>query len=335
MLASVRGQETDTRAEYTVDRSEYRPNVTRTSLQFGYNPPTGTRQIERFDGATFSRDLQGVLEVAAQHFSSLWVSDHLMTVEPWRMDVWTQLTWMAARFPGPLLGTIVMANSYRHPPLMAKMAASLQLFSQGRFVLGYGAGWHAAEYRAYGYEFPSTRVRIAQMVEGLEVMKAMWTQSPATYEGTYYQVRDAYCEPRPDPLPIVMIGGDGEKYLLRAVAEHADWWNSVYHGIPVLRHKLEVLEQHCRDVGRDYATVKKTITRTAYLAPTRAAAEARAGAALDRPEPPFAGEPAALVDHLEELAALGFSLVQLVFPDFPRVDDMRLFADKVLPEFDA
>ncbi len=183
MLASVRGQETDTRAEYTVDRSEYRPNVTRTSLQFGYNPPTGTRQIERFDGATFSRDLQGVLEVAAQHFSSLWVSDHLMTVEPWRMDVWTQLTWMAARFPGPLLGTIVMANSYRHPPLMAKMAASLQLFSQGRFVLGYGAGWHAAEYRAYGYEFPSTRVRIAQMVEGLEVMKAMWTQSPATYEG--------------------------------------------------------------------------------------------------------------------------------------------------------
>jgi len=292
-LASACGRETDTRAEYTGDRSEYRPNVTRTSLQFGYNPPSGTRQIERFDGETFSRDLQGVLELAAQHFSSLWVSDHLMTVEPWRMDVWTQLTWIAARFPGPLLGTIVMANSYRHPPLMAKMAASLQLFSQGRFVLGYGAGWHEAEYRAYGYEF------------------------------------------RPNPLPIIMIGGDGEKYLLRAVAEHADWWNSVFHAVPALRHKLEVLEQHCREVGRDYASVKKTITRTVYLAPTRAAAVARAGAALERPEPPFAGEPAALVDHLEELAELGFSLVQLVFPDFPRVDDMRLFVDKVLPHFDA
>ena len=309
--------------------------MTRTSLQFGYNPPSGTRQIERFDGETFSRDLQGVLELAAQHFSSLWVSDHLMTVEPWRMDVWTQLTWIAARFPGPLLGTIVMANSYRHPPLMAKMAASLQLFSQGRFVLGYGAGWHEAEYRAYGYEFPSTRVRIAQMVEGLEVMRAMWTQAPASYAGTYYQVHDAYCEPRPNPLPIIMIGGDGEKYLLRAVAEHADWWNSVFHAVPALRHKLEVLEQHCREVGRDYASVKKTITRTVYLAPTRAAAVARAGAALERPEPPFAGEPAALVDHLEELAELGFSLVQLVFPDFPRVDDMRLFVDKVLPHFDA
>ena len=309
--------------------------MTRTSLQFGYNPPTGTRQIERIDGRTFARDLQGVLEVAAQHFSSLWVSDHLMTVEPWRMDVWTQLTWIAARFPGPMLGTIVMANSYRYPPLLAKMAASLQFFSHGRLILGYGAGWHEPEYRAYGYDFPSTRVRIAQMVEGLEVMQAMWTQSPATYEGRYYQVHEAYCEPLPQPLPIIMIGGEGEKYLLRAVAEHADWWNTVWHPTPVLRHKLAVLGQHCRDVGRDFASIKKTITRTTYLAATRAAAEARAGAALQRPEPPFAGEPAALVEHLQELAEAGFELVQLVFPDFPRTDDMELFVDQVLPQFDA
>lgn len=302
-------------------------------VQFGYNPPSGTRQIERFDTRTFVRDLQAVLDVASQHFSSLWVSDHLMTAEPFRMDVWTQLTWIAARYPGPQLGTIVLSNSYRHPPLLAKMAASLQEFSQGRLILGYGAGWHEAEYRAYGYEFPSTPVRIAQMVEGLQVMRAMWTQAPATYLGTHYQVRDAYCEPRPNPVPIVMVGGDGEKLLLRAVAEHADWWNTVMRPVPVLAHKLAVLEQHCRDVGRDFGSVRKTVTRTLYLAATKSEAERRAGAAQHAATPPFVGEPAELVDHLHELAALGFDLFQLVFARFPETDDMRLFVDKVLPAF--
>src|SRR4029078_2069841 len=163
---------------------------------------TGTRQIEQFDPRTFVRDLGDVLDIASQSFSSLWFSDHLMTVEPFRMECWTELTWAAARYPGPMLGTIVMANNYRPPAMMAKMAASLQAFSRGRLILGYGAGWHEPEYRAYGFEFPSARIRIAQMVEGLQVMHAMWTNSPATFHGAYYHVDDAYCEPRPDPLPI-------------------------------------------------------------------------------------------------------------------------------------
>jgi alkanesulfonate monooxygenase SsuD/methylene tetrahydromethanopterin reductase-like flavin-dependent oxidoreductase (luciferase family) len=302
-------------------------------VDFGYNPPSGTRGIERFPAETFVRDLQDVLDIASQSFSSLWVSDHLMTAEPFRMDVWTQLTWIAARYPGPLLGTIVLANSYRHPPLMAKMAASLQTFSRGRLVLGYGAGWHEAEYRAYGYEFPPARVRIAQMVEGLQLMRAMWTQAPASFTGTYYQIQDAYCVPLPSPPPIVMIGGDGEQRTLRAVAEHADWWNSVMRPIPVLRHKLDVLDQHCRDVGRAPETVRRTLTRTLYLARTRAEAEQRAGPKLDDPVPPFVGEPAALVDHLHELIDLGFDLFQLVFAGFPDTTDLRLFVDSILPEF--
>ena len=302
-------------------------------IDFGYNPPSGTRGIEDFPAETFVRDLQDVLDLAAQAFSSLWVSDHLMTEQPFRMDVWTQLTWIAARYPGPLLGTIVLANSYRHPPLMAKMAASLQHFSRGRLVLGYGAGWLEHEYRAYGYEFPPASVRIAQMVEALQLMRQMWTASPVTFEGTYYQVHGAYCEPRPNPLPIVMIGGDGEQRTLRAVAEHADWWNTVMRPLPVLQHKLEVLRQHCRDVGRDDADVRKTLTRTIYLRRTRAEAERQAGARLESPLPPFAGEPAALVDHLRELNDLGFDLFQLVFGDFPDTTDLRLFIDEVLPHF--
>jgi alkanesulfonate monooxygenase SsuD/methylene tetrahydromethanopterin reductase-like flavin-dependent oxidoreductase (luciferase family) len=257
-----------------------------------------------------------------------------MTEPPFfRMDVWTQLTWIAARYPAQMLGTIVIANSYRHPPLLAKMAASLQAFSRGRLILGYGAGWLEREYRAYGYEFPTARVRIEQMVEGLAIMRAMWTKSPATFHGAHYQIEDAYCEPRPDPPPIVMIGGDGEQRTLRAVAEHADWWNTVMRPPPMLRHKVEVLDQHCRDVGRDPASVRRTITRTLYLAETRAEAERLAGPKMEQDTPPFAGEPAALIDHLHELSELGFDLFQLVFARFPDPTDLRLFVDKVLPAF--
>ena len=302
-------------------------------IDFGYNPPTGTRQIEQFDPRTFVRDLQDVLEVASQSFSSLWFSDHLMTVEPFRMECWTELTWAAARFPGPLLGTIVMANSYRPPALMAKMAASLQEFSRGRLILGYGAGWHELEYRAYGYEFPSAKERIAQMVEGIKVMRAMWTESPATYKGRYYQIENAYCEPRPEPPPPIMIGGDGEQLTLRAVAEHADWWNALMRPLPVLRHKIDVLAEHCRAVGRDPASIRKTITRTVYLAKSRAEAEQWAGDKLKADNPPFAGEPAALIEHLQELSELGFDLFQMVFAGFPDTRDMRLFVDEVLPAF--
>ncbi|MBV9169676.1 MAG: LLM class flavin-dependent oxidoreductase [Chloroflexi bacterium] len=302
-------------------------------VDFGYNPPSGTRGIERFPAQTFVRDLEDVLDIASQSFSSFWVSDHLMTAEPFRMDVWTQLTWVAARYPGQMLGTIVLANSYRHPPLMAKMAASLQAFSRGRLILGYGAGWHGAEYRAYGYEFPSARVRIAQMVEGLKIMRAMWTQSPASFEGQYYRIENAYCEPRPVPPPIIMIGGDGEQLTLRAVAEHADWWNSVMRPVDVLKHKLQVLDQHCRDVGRDPASVRRTITRVCYLARSKAEAERWAGAKLQDAVPPFVGEPAALVDHLHELVDLGFDLFQMVFAGFPDTTDLRLFVDEVLPAF--
>jgi alkanesulfonate monooxygenase SsuD/methylene tetrahydromethanopterin reductase-like flavin-dependent oxidoreductase (luciferase family) len=302
-------------------------------VHFGYNPPSGTRGVEQFPAATFVRDLQNVLDIAAQTFDSFWVSDHLMTAEPFRMDVWTQLTWIAARYPGQSLGTIVLANSYRHPPLMAKMAASLQAFSRGRLILGYGAGWLEREYRAYGYDFPPTRVRIEQMVEAVKLMRCMWTSSPATFEGTYYHVKDAYCEPRPDPLPLIMIGGDGERRTLRAVAEHADWWNTVMRPQPVLEHKLQVLRQHCDDVGREYSSVRKTVTRTVFLAPTRAEAEQHAGSRLQDETPPFAGEPEALVEHLQELIDLGFDAFQLVFADFPDTRDIQLFIEKVLPRF--
>lgn len=302
-------------------------------VRFGYNTPAGERGIETIVPRTFVRDLQGVCDVASQFVDTFWVPDHFMRGDTYRLECWTQLTWLAARYPTQMLGTVVLCNSYRHPPLLAKMASSLQQFSHGRLVLGYGAGWLKDEYAAYGYEFPPTRVRIAQMVEGIQAMRALWSGSPAAFEGTYYQVREAYAKPHPDPIPPIMIGGDGERYLLRAVAEHADWWLCFSRGTSTLRHKLAVLEQHCGDVGRDPATIEKVYPLTVYLAESRSEAERRAGAALERDEPPFAGDPAALCEHLRELVELGFHHFAIAFAGFPETDDLRLFADKVLPAF--
>lgn len=302
-------------------------------LAFGYNPPTGNRLIERVDAATFSADLDRVLRVAAPAFESLWVSDHFMTENRFRMECWTQLTWIAARYPQPLLGTIVLANSYRHPPLLAKMAASLQHLSGGRLILGYGAGWVEEEYRAYGYDFPPIRTRIEQMVEGIEVIRALWTGGPVTYKGQHYRLEDALAIPVPAPQPPIMIGGDGEKVTLRAVAEHADWWNAMSRPMGVLRRKVAALEAHCDAIGRNPGTVTRTITFVAYLDTDGAAARRAAGTRLEGETVAFAGDPSAMIDHLATLADMGFEHVQLVFPGFPGTTDMELFLERVRPAF--
>ena len=307
--------------------------VDRPPMEFGYNPPTGDRLIETVKPETFRDDLDRVLSLAAPAFDSIWVSDHFMTNDRFRLECWTELTWIAARYPEPFLGTIVLANSYRHPPLLAKMAASIQYLSGGRFILGYGAGWVGEEYRAYGYDFPSARVRIEQMVEGIEVIRALWAGGPVSYQGSHYRLDDAIANPRPEPPPPVMIGGDGERFLLRAVAEHGDWWNCLHRPLAVLRRKLDVLGEHCAAVGRDPATIKRTITFSVYLDERADVARRAAGSKLEGDAPAFAGDPAALIDHLEELRDLGFEHVQLSFPGFLDTRDIELFLERVRPAF--
>ena len=305
----------------------------RPRLAFGYNPPTGNRKIERVDPVTFRADLDNALRVAAPAFESVWVSDHLMTEDRFRLECWTELTWIAARFPEPLLGTIVLANSYRHPALLAKMAASIQYLSGGRFILGYGAGWAEDEYRAYGFDFPSAKTRIEQMVEGIDVIRALWTGGPADYAGRHYQLTEALAVPVPEPLPPIMIGGDGERVTLRAVATHGDWWNAMSRPMEVLRRKVEILEEHCATVGRDPESITRTITFVAFLDTDGAAARKAAGSRIEGDVVAFAGDPAAMIDHLASLAELGFEHVQLVFPRFPDTADIELFLERVRPEF--
>ena len=196
-------------------------------MDFGYNPPTGERGLETIRPRDYLPDLHRSLDVASQGFSSLWISDHINYGSEFRMECWTLLTWIAARYPGPKLGTIVMSNSFRSPSMMAKMGATLQHLSSGRFILGYGAGWHEGEYRAFGFDYPSPGVRIDMLEEGVQVIRRLWNDAPANFDGRFYRVEDAHCEPLPDPPPPIMIGGAGERKTLRVVARHADWWNDL------------------------------------------------------------------------------------------------------------
>jgi alkanesulfonate monooxygenase SsuD/methylene tetrahydromethanopterin reductase-like flavin-dependent oxidoreductase (luciferase family) len=171
------------------------------------------------------------------------------------------------------------------------------------------------------------------MVDGIKVMRSLWTQNPASYAGEYYTVRDAFSTPQPDPVPPILIGGEGERYLLRAVAEHADIWLPHTKKIDVLKHKISVLERHCDEAGRDISEIRIAHTIPVFLDTSRSAAREWAGDRLSMPDPPFAGTPEELWDYLNQYIELGVTMFHMVFPGFPRTHDMELFAAEVLPRF--
>jgi len=306
--------------------------MTKPLMDFGYNPPCGERGYEVITPRNYLYDLHRALDVASQNFSSIWSSDHLNYGSEFRVECWTMLTWMAARYPGPMLGTVVMCNSFRSPALLAKMSASLQEMSTGRLILGYGAGWYEDEYKSYGFDYPSAGVRVDMFEEGVQIIKKMWVDSPANFRGKYYRIDNVYCEPRPDPQPILMLGGGGEKKTLKVVAQYADWWNDVMRPIPDLSQKLAVLQKHCETVGRDYNSIRKTLAPRFFIDKDHKKA-LRMAEGKNASGQVIAGDPMAVCDQLYEIAEMGFDMVVTTFPKFQELDDMKLFVDEVIPRF--
>src|SRR5438093_9065375 len=199
------------RAEYWVillGPGQY--NGTVTPIQFGFCMPIEGRALTR---PTFVADLNRALDFVTGHFDSAWCIDHLQFGDAGVLEGFTTLTYMAALHPRLKFGHTVLCQSFRNPALVAKMGATLQFMSGGRYVLGIGAGWNEEEYRAYGYDFPPDGVRVAQLEEALRIIKAMWTEEKVTFEGKHYRVMEARCEPRPDPVPAVMVGAFKPKML--------------------------------------------------------------------------------------------------------------------------
>lgn len=290
--------------------------------------PVGLNVWSRLVDKTFP-----YLDEAVGPFDSIWMPDHVQYASHDVAEGWTLCAYALARYPDKLVGHDVLCNSFRNPAHLAKMVATAQALSGGRVVLGIGAGWNEEEYRAYGWPFPSAPVRIAQLAEAIKVIRAMWSDFPANYDGEYYQLKDAHCEPKPDPIPPIMVGGVGEKYLLRVVAQHADWWNYLYADLEAYAHKQEVLKNHCRDVGRDYDQILQVIHIGIVIADTEAELKklrARSDVRSDG-DNSIVGTPAQITDELLGMVDQGAHRITVHFGDAPRLEGTYLFAATVLP----
>lgn len=301
------------------------------SLEFGLlvlSTPRPNRPLERMLPA--NADL---LQYASDHHLTAWFVDHFQMGDLAYLECFTQLAHAAGRHPGLRLGTLVLGVGYRNPALVAKMSASLQFLTGGNFILGLGAGWKQDEYLAYGYPFPPAAERIEQLEESLQLIKTMWTDSPATYSGKHFTVTNAVCEPRPVPPPILMVGGGGEKKTLRIAAQYADWWNVDYASLADFKRKVGILHRHCEELGRDPATIMPTYYGVASI--SRDPGKVVGAPPLNFPPNAhiFGGSPESVVEQIEEFEAAGARHIQLLFLDYPEPEGRDLFMHDVLPHF--
>ncbi len=162
--------------------------------------------LEKTERNHYIADVNRLLNTVKGAYTSAWFIDHLQFQDSDVLEGWTALTYLAAQHPELQWGHAVLCQSFRNPALVAKMAATLQFISGGRFILGIGAGWHTEEYLAYGYDFPAASTRVEELDEALQIIRALWTENDATFVGKHHQIRNAWCEPKPDPVPPIMVG---------------------------------------------------------------------------------------------------------------------------------
>ena len=273
------------------------------------------------------------LDRTAHPYDSLWFPDHVQYGGHKVAEGWTLLAYALARYPDKICTHEVLCNSFRNPAHLAKMVATAQAISGGRVVLGIGAGWNQEEYLAYGWPFPSTRVRIAQLAEAIELIRTMWRDAPASYAGEHYRITNAYCEPRPNPVPPIVVGGHGEKYLLGVVARHADWWNYSYRNMETYVKKQEALKQHCRDAGRDYDRIVQVVRVGVLIGETEREVDRLKARGDMRPlsDIRVVGTPEQVIDALRRIIAQGAHRLTVNFADVPRPEGTWLFSSTVLP----
>ena len=243
--------------------------------------------------------------------STFTLMDHYFQMEEFAdrrepmLEGYTALGFLAGRTERLRLGLMVTGVTYRHPGLLANIVTTLDVVSQGRAQLGIGAAWYEREHLAYGVPFPPLSERFERLEETLQICHQMWSDDDGPYGGTYYQLAETVCSPKPvsTPRPPILIGGSGERKTLRLVARYADACNLFATEPAEVAHKIEVLERHCADEDRDPATIQKTILGMADpLADTDA-----------------------FLSSMEDYAALGIDLVEVM----PLVEDPAAWAGRL------
>jgi len=235
-------------------------------VTFGVFMPQGWK-MELVGLPTATEKWQASVDIALRAerlgFDSIWVYDHFHNVpRPSHeavFECWTTMAAISQLTTTIRLGQMVGCNLYRPPSLLAKITSTLDVISKGRLDWGIGAGWYENECRGYGYPFPVPKDRIAMLREAVEIVTSMWMNPETNYDGKYYQLSRANCDPKPlqSPRPPIWIGGGGEQLTLRVVAQYADYSN--FGGTPSeFTRKREILKNHCTAVGRDESTITKT-----------------------------------------------------------------------------
>jgi F420-dependent oxidoreductase-like protein len=288
-------------------------------------------------------------------YDSIWVYDHFHTVPQQELETtfecWTATAGLARDTSTIRIGQLVTCNNYRNPALLAKIASTVDVMSHGRLDFGIGAGWYEEEFTAYGYPYPDGPERLRMLREALQIIKAMWTEDYATFEGKYYQVRGAINEPKgvQQPHPPIWIGGGGEQVTLKLVAQYGDACNVTGVTPEAVQHKFDVLRAHCATVGRDYDSILKTVHTFLYLLEPGESAESalpaiqrymqKPGLTLEQArQSMFIGSAAEVTDWLHSLEAVGSQYFVHYFRNYVNgstagLDAIRAFAAEVLPAF--
>jgi len=279
-------------------------------------------------------------------FDSFWVMDHFHQImfvgkpeEP-MLEGWTTISVLAGMTSKIKLGTLVTGNSYRHPSILAKIGATLDVLSKGRLFFGIGAAWNVEEAKAYGIPFPPTKERLERLDEAVQIVRKMWTEDAANFDGKYYKLQNAICNPKPiqQPHPKILIGGTGEKMLLRTVAKYGDACN-LFGSPETVKKKLAILREHCKAVGRDYNSILKTKLTQVLIDEEGKAVEKRVEE-MSKVVPPgmlkeamIYGTPDQISRQVQEFREAGIEYLITSFSGPSELQAITLFGEKVLPNF--
>ena len=318
-------------------------------LRFGAFAPQGWKlEYTGWDGPdAWARTVELAQLAERLGYDHLWVYDHVETVprrEPTHVfEAFTTLAALAALTGEIRLGQLVTCSTYRNVGLLAKEAAGVDVISDGRLILGLGAGWYEREYRAYGWEFLPPRERLRVLEETVEVVKRLWTEETVTFAGRHLHLDGAFCDPKPvQRLPEIWIGGGGEQVTLAIAARHADKTNWQV-GLDEFVHKSDVLRGHCERAGRDFDSIVRTHGPDCRLFDSDGDLEAW----LDSPgggqlwgrgdhatyvRDNFVGTPEQVVEKVQAFVDAGCREFVLWFRDYPASDSLERFATDVVPK---
>ena len=318
--------------------------MTTREMTFGALVPQGWKtELVAIEGAEakWAKAVEVAELAEALGYDSIWVYDHFHNVpvpaHEAVFECWTTLAALSQRTSRVRLGQMVGCAAYRNPGLLAKITSNIDVISGGRLDWGIGAGWYEHEFRAYGYDFPPAADRIRVLRETVEIVRSMWTEPDTSYEGRFFTLSGAQCDPKPvqAPHPPILIGGGGEQLTLRVVAQLAD--RSNFGGNPEeFAHKCEVLARHCEAVGRDYDDIEKTWSPEVFVRETEAEVRAVGGSTFGEPFDSWqagnlVGTPDQVIERIGLYREMGCTSIIPWCRDYPATDTLTLFAEQVVP----